>query len=203
MTNEKISVDDLLTGQSKQTISATVEGIEGQPNLVKITPWTAAAGCLCHLSVKVAKSSLEGVTPTGDTHVCCGKTLKVVELHFKKGESIAFEELFGQLHALANGATSISDPVHENPAEAPNQPPLPIPPPWGWGYPPWADPFKRQAPHPWKWTALDRGRSPLCEVNHSRCLDRCQYSLNPQQCRCLCDSSYSMCVGHPGFECPD
>jgi hypothetical protein len=33
------------------------------------------------LSININKSSLEGVTPTGDTHLCCGKTLKVVELH--------------------------------------------------------------------------------------------------------------------------
>ena len=106
MAKEKITVDDLLTGQSKQTFRATVEAIESQPSMVKITPWTAASGCLCHLSVQVAKASLEGVTPTGDTHECCGKTLKVVQLHFKEGESIAFEDLFGQLNVHASKTAS-------------------------------------------------------------------------------------------------
>ena len=203
MAKEKITVDDLLTGQSKQTFGATVEAIESQPSMVKITPWTAASGCLCHLSVQVAKASLEGVTPTGDTHECCGKTLKVVQLHFKEGESIAFEDLFGQLNVHASKTASFSDAVHATPAEAPGLPPAPIPPPWGWGYPSWLEPFKRHAPRPWKRSMLGTGRSSLCESNYSRCLGHCQYSLNPEQCTCLCKSSYLICAGHPGIECED
>lgn len=41
------------------------------------------------------------MTPTGDTHICCGKRLKVVELHFKKTDTMTLDELFQQIHANA------------------------------------------------------------------------------------------------------
>jgi hypothetical protein len=199
MVKERISVDEVLSDQLKTSFSATVEAIEGKPDLVKITPWTAASGCLCRLSMNINKSSLEGVSPTGDTHVCCGKTLKVVELHFRKGESIALEDVLGQLNTSANKAASWQDPVQVEPMEAAGQPAQPIPPPWGWN-PPWLADFFR---HPVHRTPLSAGfsRTAMCEPNYSRCTENCRYSSNPIQCNCLCRSSYLMCMGHPGYEC--
>lgn len=102
MNNESQSVDDFLGGQSVSEISATIETVEGKPDSVKVTPWTPESGCLCHLSLTVRKSAVEAVTPTGQTHVCCGKTLKVVQLRFKKGETLPLEDLFNQLHSAAH-----------------------------------------------------------------------------------------------------
>jgi hypothetical protein len=198
MANEKISVDDLLTSQSKSSFSATVEAVEGQPDLVKITPWTAAAGCLCHLAVNIPKASLAGVTPTGDTHVCCGKNLKVVELHFKKGESITLEELFGQLHRSASKSTHESGPGGANAFYELGH----TPPGYGEPHPPGAfhwPPIRPITPHSRRWQ-YPSGFSLCAEIN-DRCVSNCQHSIDPW-CTCRCRQSYDFCLGHPVSECP-
>jgi hypothetical protein len=206
MANEKISVDDLLNSQSKSSFSATVEAVEGQPDLVKVTPWTAAAGCLCHLSVNINKASLAGVTPTGETHVCCGKTLKVVELHFKKGESITLEDVFGQLHRSASKATHEEGSGAASPMYAPGRGPQAIPPVWGWD-PPWLTQLliNQLSHHPLWHSRLAPApgitRASLCESSYSRCLESCQHSIDPW-CTCRCRQSNALCLGHPVSECP-
>lgn len=102
MNKESQSVDDFLGQQSVSEISATIEPIEGKPDFVKVTPWTPESGCLCHLSLTIRKSALEAVTPTGQSHICCGKTLKVAQLRFKKGEKLPLEDVFSQLHSAAH-----------------------------------------------------------------------------------------------------
>jgi hypothetical protein len=97
MSDKRISIDELLNEQSNPSLQATVEKIEGNEDLVKVTPWTASGGCLCHLAINIPKASLEGATATGNTHVCCGKSLRVVELHFKKDHKISLEDLFQQI----------------------------------------------------------------------------------------------------------
>lgn len=203
MKGQTINIDDLLSTQLKPAFLATVEAVEGKPDLVKITPWMASAGCLCHLSLNLAKSSFQGVTPTGDTHVCCGKTLQVVELHLKSGESVALEDVFSQLHAAAKEAVSSHDPGAANPMRAPGPPP-PTPPVWGWGPPPWqpspvshpVHPVVRQARY-----AAPTSYRAYCESNYDRCMERCYYSSDPDQCGCLCGSSYAACLGHPMHQC--
>ena len=90
----KISVDQFLQNESKPAFVATVEPVDGHDDLIKVTPWAEASGCLCGHAVNIKKSALDGVTLTGDVHRCCGKSLKVVELHFKKGETLPLEEIF-------------------------------------------------------------------------------------------------------------
>jgi hypothetical protein len=97
-----VSVDEFLKDQSAPKFVATVEAIEGRPDSVKITPWLASSKeCLCHMAIVIRKTALQGVTPTGDTHLCCGKTLKVVEVHFKQGETLVIEDVFNQLNEAA------------------------------------------------------------------------------------------------------
>lgn len=98
MSDKRFSIDELLSEQSNPSFQATIEKVEGKDDLVKVTPWTASAGCLCHLAINIPKASLDGATPTGDMHVCCGKSLKVVELHFGKEHTITLEDLFQQIH---------------------------------------------------------------------------------------------------------
>jgi hypothetical protein len=199
MANEKISVEELLSSQSKSSCSATVEAVEGQPDLVKITPWTAAAGCLCHLAVNIPKASLAGVTPTGDTHVCCGKTLKVVELHFKKGESITLEELFSQLHRSASKSTHESGSGATEPFyELGHTPPgygEPRP-PSGLHWPP-----IRPITDPWQKRSLYASGHAWCIESYDNCLSRCQHSYDPW-CSCRCRQSNAICLGHPITPCP-
>jgi hypothetical protein len=108
MSSDKLSIDDVLKTQSSSALRATVEAVEEKSDFVKITPWMGAGGCLCHLAIQLKKTSLDGVTVTSDTHVCCGKTLKVVELHFKKDAAIMLDDLFQQLHSNATN-TNLSE----------------------------------------------------------------------------------------------
>ncbi|MGF7182989.1 hypothetical protein HDF11_004518 [Tunturiibacter psychrotolerans] len=101
-----MNVEELIASQLESVNTATVEAIDDKPAFVRVTPWTRSSGCLCHLALDIRKSLVAGVSPTGDTHVCCGKTLKVVELHFKQGETIAINDVFGQLHKSAIAAAS-------------------------------------------------------------------------------------------------
>ena len=112
MSGKSISIEELLKEQDNPQLLATVEAVDGKDDTVKVTPWTRAAGCLCHLAINIKKTSLEGASPTGDIHVCCGKNLKVVELYFKKNETIGLNELFQQMHAKANTARPAED--HSN-----------------------------------------------------------------------------------------
>ncbi len=194
MANEKISVDDLLTGQAKPMFTATVETIEGEPDKVKITPWTAAAGCLCHLSINIIKASLIGVTPTGETHVCCGKTLKVVELHFKKDESIRLEDVFGQLSVSASGGASSHGSGHVDRLLA-GGPPPPVPPVWGWD-PPWLQQLlERELRRRYAQPAEEHAEMrfllpPSCETKYLGCLRNCGRNVN---CTAGCIEQYELC----------
>jgi hypothetical protein len=197
MNKQRASIDDLLTKQMEPLFVATIEAVDGKPDMVKITPWVASEGCSCNLSLQIPKRSLDGVTPTGEIHFCCGKSLQVVELHFKSGEAIGIDDVMDQLQAAAKKAASPSD-GGANPMRAPG-PPLPTPPPWGWQLP-W---FTQDHPlrQKFRQTASERYPNALCQSNHERCLEHCFYSFDPDRCRCLCGSSYALCLGHVPFEC--
>ena len=98
---ESWSIDELLEKQSQTASAATIEAVSGQPDLVKVTPWVADSGCLCHLAIEVQKSSIKSVTPTGQKHNCCGKILSVVEVKFNDKSQMTLSEIFGQLGAKA------------------------------------------------------------------------------------------------------
>lgn len=111
---DHVGLEEFLRDQSAPRFTATIEAVEGKPDLVKVTPWAATTRqCFCHLAINVRKSAFESVTPTEDTHVCCGKTLTVVELHFKKGETISAEEIFAQLRDSAHRAAGSSHDERE------------------------------------------------------------------------------------------
>jgi hypothetical protein len=97
MAKEKMTLDELLARQDSGGNLATVESITDDPDNVKITPWRQDGGCLCHLALTVPKNTIESVEPTDQRHFCCNKVLYVVELQFKKGGSIALNDLFRQV----------------------------------------------------------------------------------------------------------
>jgi hypothetical protein len=100
----RLSVDELLKTQSSAASAVTVEAVDGQPSLVKLTPWRSGAGCSCHLAIEVPKDSISHVVPTGTEHLCCGKVLKVVEVHFKETSSMSLPELLRQMSSRAGHA---------------------------------------------------------------------------------------------------
>lgn len=118
MANEKLSLEELLKRQEKGgLLLATIEQAE-QPDYVKITPYAQNLGCLCSFTITVQKLHIKSVTPTGETHFCCGKQLLVTTIEFTDvGKPYA--EVLGQLqknalmqarpndHSRSGGGTSI------------------------------------------------------------------------------------------------
>jgi hypothetical protein len=104
MKKESISVEQFLQSQAEQGFRATLEIVENQKDQIKITPFLSGQACQCSMSIKLPKASIESVTLTGETHLCCGKNLQVVEVQFKKGAGISPQSILEQLVANASHA---------------------------------------------------------------------------------------------------
>lgn len=93
-----ISIDELLKQQTSQqnTFIATIQATDDD-NRIKITPYYPENGCMCSKSITVNKNTIESVTPTGETHFCCGKKLAVVEINFKENAKIDLSDIISQI----------------------------------------------------------------------------------------------------------
>jgi hypothetical protein len=100
MTTE-MTVDQLLAKQNEVKPLATIESVDGKPDLVKVTPWLQSTGCLCTLALVFPKAVIASVNPTGKTHHCCGKSLQIVEVTFEKGAQVAVADVFAQAASSA------------------------------------------------------------------------------------------------------
>lgn len=96
MEKKEISVDEFLSVQEKRMTLATIEAVDGKTDFVKVTPWSNSGGCSCRDAITVPKKAIKSVTPTGDRHFCCGKTLLVVEVVFDTEATISVQEVFHQ-----------------------------------------------------------------------------------------------------------
>jgi hypothetical protein len=94
---ESLSLDEFLKSQKTVTFLATIEEVIDHHDLIKVTPWTPGAGCLCHAALEVPRDAIESVKPTDDTHYCCGKVLRVGEVRFKPGTKVDLEKVFAQV----------------------------------------------------------------------------------------------------------
>lgn len=183
MTGEPISLDELLGRQSSAGVRSTVEEVPDQPDRVKVTPFVPDVGCLCHHAFTVPRDAIASVTPTGETHDCCGKTLMVVELAFADP---VLNDVYRQVGA------SVRRVAQEGPAAragaAPHMYPEPAAPSW-WGIP---RPHGRR-PEP---------RTYYCDYEHRFCLDACGRLYRPgtplyRRCAQDCDDALDECY-HPG-----
>lgn len=102
MDKEKIDIDELLGRQSALPHRATIK--PAAADRVVITPAAAGGKCACAHGITVEKGEIEAVTPTGDVHACCGKTLLVVEVEFVN-KTVA--EIFRQLSERATRSSKI------------------------------------------------------------------------------------------------
>jgi hypothetical protein len=98
---ERLSVDQLLEIQSHQSFKGTIEAVEGNSEAIKLTPWLPGAGCFCDMALNIPRSSIDSITMTDEVHMCCGKSLPVVEVNFVKDATIPVEDLFGQISSTA------------------------------------------------------------------------------------------------------
>ena len=123
---EPLSLEQLLDNQeSGPDLFVTIERIEGSEDAVKVTPWSHGI-CQCDIALEIPKSAIESVTPTGDTHPCCGKVLSIVRPTWAERvwadvlKQLASRHvsaspqpsspIFPQAHKLAAGATPALDP---------------------------------------------------------------------------------------------
>jgi hypothetical protein len=97
---KEITVDELLTQQQVVKPLATIEPIEGKPESVKVTPWVQSKGCLCASTLVIPKAAISSVSPTGETHYCCGKQLHVVEINFKEDAQLSVAETFSHVASV-------------------------------------------------------------------------------------------------------
>jgi hypothetical protein len=106
MTSQNLSLDALLSAQSTSHALVTIESIDSRDDVVKVTPWSESGGCQCDWSVLIKRSQIESVTPSGQTHHCCGKRLQVVSINFHKNASLDPTEFLGQLSAASARSTN-------------------------------------------------------------------------------------------------
>jgi hypothetical protein len=114
--SDPMSLDEFLTAQKTLSFVATIEEVRDHPDLVKITPWSPGAGCLCQAALEVPRDAIESVKPTGDTHYCCGHVLRVGEIQFKSGAKIDLEKVFAQVMQAVSGGARIPYPFPVPPA---------------------------------------------------------------------------------------
>ena len=95
--NYAVSVDEFLTQQSDCELFATIEPVDDNKDLVKVTPWYPSRGCLCGNGINISKDSIESLHPTGDRHTCCGKVLRVAGVRFKEGATVELSQLFDKI----------------------------------------------------------------------------------------------------------
>ena len=118
MANEQLSVDELLTKQASAAFLATLESVEGEPTMVKITPWVPQSGCLCHLAFNLKKAAIRHVELTDEKHVCCSKILNIVQVQFQEKATMSVTELFSQLLQSARASGHHSHFSQGTPAAA-------------------------------------------------------------------------------------
>ena len=157
--------------------------------VVKITPWQPAVGCLCHLAVTVSKDVLAYVTPTGDKHACCGKVLRVVELHFKEGQKINIEDLFTQLAVRMQ----VLMPEHASNVEStfPYESSLDYEPRWPYDRPMFDFGLRRRLPN----RPPPRRPPPRtdCSAVYDDCWLNCMLYTHYPDCDCVCHNVVVHC----------
>jgi len=94
---KKLTIDELLSLQSKTINQCTIEQVENDNKLVKLTPWIKDQGCMCHYALNIPKAFIGSVTATGEIHYCCNKKLQVVEVDFTKDAKLSVQDLLKTL----------------------------------------------------------------------------------------------------------
>lgn len=124
----ELSVDEYLHGgHARGAWLATIEAVPDDDTLVRVTPVSQGATCGCAAAIRIPKSAIAGVRPTGERHLCCGRAFELVELRFKDGASLSLDDLLGQLVQPPSQAPAASTPGVAGPTLGS------ISPSWGWG----------------------------------------------------------------------
>jgi hypothetical protein len=106
-----ISVDEFLKNHSDAPLQVTIEA-SADSTKVRLTPWTASGGCNCGAALELPKSTIESVELAGDIHRCCGKALRVANVHFAATHAEILRGAFAALSAKS-GHNHSEDVQHE------------------------------------------------------------------------------------------
>lgn len=119
---EPLSLKQLLDDQeSGPDLLVTIERIEGSEDTVRITPFSQGV-CQRDIALEIPMSAIDSVTPTGDTHPCCGKMLSIVRPSFAEPVWAGALKQLASRHASASPQPSSTMVPHWD---------------WHWMYPNW------------------------------------------------------------------
>ena len=95
--DQEVSVDEFLkASESRSGWLATVEAVDGDDSVVRVSPVMKGGGCACSAAMRVPKSAIAGLRRTAETHTCCGRVHDLVEVRFKSDATISYRDLFEQ-----------------------------------------------------------------------------------------------------------
>jgi hypothetical protein len=209
---KRLSIDAFFEEQQSKATSnilATLEQVEANATMVKVTPWVEGKGCLCKSALELPKSAIEAVVETAHRHRCCNKTHTVVEVLFKKDANILLEDLFRQLVEAA--ASNHEDAHTMSRPRMHGFPPFPPFPSFPRHIPPYQQASKRSQTgvypiqpvffdwwNPWDWwEAYQTAKKAKCLADKENCMNNCELDgdSDPTQCQADCDNAYRRCTG--------
>jgi hypothetical protein len=160
------NLDELLDEQDRHALTVTLERSSRGEDYVHVTPFAAGTGCSCQLALDLKRDLISSIVRTGETHICCGKRLAVVQVEIAD-ETI--KDLVTQVAASSLGGGS---------AGAMPSPPI--------GLPHWAS----------AGTSRGGVRDSLsvqpvrdCEARYSDCMNYAQDDFDI----CMCENQYRRC----------
>ncbi len=97
-----VTVDEFLRSQVKITDLVTIQNVPTKPGVIRITPYLDDSfGCGCETGLEIPQSMVEAVTPTDQTHHCCGEILRVARVLFREEARLSVADIFAQFSAQA------------------------------------------------------------------------------------------------------
>jgi hypothetical protein len=111
----KISLEEFLSEEANETFLCTLEKVADDDTKIKLTPFiNEQEGCGCSSALILSKDLIESVSPTENSHLCCGKKHKVVEVFFKEGASIKVEDILKSTIEKASKKKAANSDHHIN-----------------------------------------------------------------------------------------
>jgi hypothetical protein len=103
MSQSKLSLANFLEEENSNSsaVLAIIELDEQNKDNVTVSPWNKN-GCNCNGNFSIAKTLIESVEKTSETHYCCGKTHTIVKINFTKDASIKMDDLLAQMASNNN-----------------------------------------------------------------------------------------------------
>ncbi len=98
MSQSKLSLNNFLEEENSNSsaVLVIIELDEQNKDNVTVSLWNKN-DCNCNGKFSIAKTLIESVEKTNESHFCCGKTHTVVKINFVKDASIKMDDLLTQM----------------------------------------------------------------------------------------------------------